>query len=119
MGRKSTSMVPCIASGPSSVKMLSCLHLCPVECARLSMVHNAQESTMNRIYAVLAGLLLLVVLGSQAVPQQPPARKSMFSLLKPGQTVELASHQDHNYIRIYEDDELKKAMKHTIKEIAD
>ena len=74
---------------------------------------------MNRMCAVLAGLLLLVILGSHAVPQQPPAvRKSLFSLLKPGQVVELNHRQDGDtFFRIFEDEDLKATMKHTIKEI--
>ncbi len=74
---------------------------------------------MNRMNAAFAGLLLLVVLGSHAVPQQPPAaRKSMFSLLKPGQAVELNQHQGGDtFFRIFEDEDLKATMKQTIKEV--
>jgi hypothetical protein len=75
---------------------------------------------MNRMSAALAGLLLLAVVGSYATSQQPErARKSIFSLLKPGQAVELSEYHGREFFRIYEAENQKAMMKSKIKEIND
>jgi hypothetical protein len=75
---------------------------------------------MSRMNIAFAGMLLLGVVGSYAASQQPAqARKSIFSLLKPGQAVDLGEYHGNQFIRIYEREDLKETMKHKIKEIND
>jgi len=73
---------------------------------------------MNRFSAALAGLLFFAVVGSYAASQQPAVPgKGILSVLRAGQAVELGEYHGNTFIRIYEDDELKAAMKDKIKEI--